>query len=352
MTQCPCDGPVELRSLLPEQLAELMLQMGEPAYRAKQIFSWCAKGVTSIDDMNNLPKDLRERLKQNCLLTAPVILRRQQSKKDGTIKYLFGLHDGNAVESVLMHYEHGTSLCISSQVGCRMGCSFCASTIGGLVRNLSAGELLDQVIFASRDSGKRIDSLVLMGIGEPLDNYDNVVHFFRLLNHEQGVRLGLRHVSISTCGLVPGMDRLSKEGLPVTLSISLHAPNNALRSAMMPVNHRYPIEQLMAAARRYAAATGRKIYIEYTMISGKNDSPAQAKELAGLLQGMLCHVNLIPLNPVAGKQDVSSQRAAIERFSGVLKRCGVTSTVRRRLGDDIDAACGQLRRSNMEEQRS
>lgn len=352
MTQCPCDGPVELRSLLPEQLAELMLQMGEPAYRAKQIFSWCAKGVTSIDDMNNLPKDLRERLKQNCLLTAPVILRRQQSKKDGTIKYLFGLHDGNAVESVLMHYEHGTSLCISSQVGCRMGCSFCASTIGGLVRNLSAGELLDQVIFASRDSGKRIDSLVLMGIGEPLDNYDNVVHFFRLLNHEQGVRLGLRHVSISTCGLVPGIDRLSKEGLPVTLSISLHAPNNALRSAMMPVNYRYPIEQLMAAARRYAAATGRKIYIEYTMISGKNDSPAQAKELAGLLQGMLCHVNLIPLNPVAGKRDVSSQRAAIERFSGVLKRCGVTSTVRRRLGDDIDAACGQLRRSNMEEQRS
>ena len=352
MTQCPCDGPVELRSLLPEQLAELMLQMGEPAYRAKQIFSWCAKGVTSIDDMNNLPKDLRERLNQNCLLTAPVILRRQQSKKDGTIKYLFGLHDGNAVESVLMHYEHGTSLCISSQVGCRMGCSFCASTIGGLVRNLSAGELLDQVIFASRDSGKRIDSLVLMGIGEPLDNYDNVVHFFRLLNHEQGVRLGLRHVSISTCGLVPGIDRLSKEGLPVTLSISLHAPNNALRSAMMPVNYRYPIEQLMAAARRYAAATGRKIYIEYTMISGKNDSPAQAKELAGLLQGMLCHVNLIPLNPVAGKRDVSSQRAAIERCSGVLKRCGVTSTVRRRLGDDIDAACGQLRRSNMEEQRS
>ena len=352
MTQCPCDGPVELRSLLPEQLAELMLQMGEPAYRAKQIFSWCAKGVTSIDDMNNLPKDLRERLNQNCLLTAPVILRRQQSKKDGTIKYLFGLHDGNAVESVLMHYEHGTSLCISSQVGCRMGCSFCASTIGGLVRNLSAGELLDQVTFASRDSGKRIDSLVLMGIGEPLDNYDNVVHFFRLLNHEQGVRLGLRHVSISTCGLVPGIDRLSKEGLPVTLSISLHAPNNALRSAMMPVNYRYPIEQLMAAARRYAAATGRKIYIEYTMISGKNDSPAQAKELAGLLQGMLCHVNLIPLNPVAGKRDVSSQRAAIERFSGVLKRCGVTSTVRRRLGDDIDAACGQLRRSNMEEQRS
>ena len=346
------DGPIELRSLLPEQLAELMQQMGEPAFRAKQIFSWCAKGAASIDEMNNLPKALRERLKQRCLLTAPVILRRQQSKKDGTIKYLFGLHDGNAVESVLMRYEHGTSLCISSQVGCRMGCRFCASTIGGLVRNLSPGELLDQVLFASKDSGLRIDSLVLMGIGEPLDNYDNVVRFFRLLNHEQGVHLGLRHVSISTCGLVPGIDRLAKEGLPVTLSISLHAPNNSLRSAMMPINRRYPIEQLLAAARRYGAATGRKIYIEYTMISGKNDSPAHARELAGLLDGMLCHVNLIPLNPVAGKKDVSSQRAAIELFSQVLKRCGVSSTVRRRLGDDIDAACGQLRRSSMEEQRS
>ena len=253
---------VELRSLLPEQLAQLMQQLGEPAFRAKQIFSWCAKGVASIDEMSNLSKPLRETLKRRCLLTAPVILRRQQSKKDGTIKYLFGLHDGNAVESVLMRYEHGTSLCISSQVGCRMGCSFCASTIGGLVRNLSSGELLDQVLFAAKDSGQRIDSIVLMGIGEPFDNYDNVIQFFKLVNHKDGVNLGLRHISVSTCGLVPGIDRLALEGMPVTLSISLHAPNNSLRSAMMPVNRQYPIELLLAAARRYAKSTGRKVYIE------------------------------------------------------------------------------------------
>ena len=279
---------VELRSLLPEQLAQLMQQLGEPAFRAKQIFSWCAKGVASIDEMSNLSKPLRETLKRRCLLTAPVILRRQQSKKDGTIKYLFGLHDGNAVESVLMRYEHGTSLCISSQVGCRMGCSFCASTIGGLVRNLSSGELLDQVLFAAKDSGQRIDSIVLMGIGEPFDNYDNVIQFFKLVNHKDGVNLGLRHISVSTCGLVPGIDRLALEGMPVTLSISLHAPNNSLRSAMMPVNRQYPIELLLAAARRYAKSTGRKVYIEYTMISGKNDSPEHAKELGALLRGMLC----------------------------------------------------------------
>ena len=329
-----------------------MQQLGEPAFRAKQIFSWCAKGVASIDEMSNLSKPLRETLKRRCLLTAPVILRRQQSKKDGTIKYLFGLHDGNAVESVLMRYEHGTSLCISSQVGCRMGCSFCASTIGGLVRNLSSGELLDQVLFAAKDSGQRIDSIVLMGIGEPFDNYDNVIQFFKLVNHKDGVNLGLRHISVSTCGLVPGIDRLALEGMPVTLSISLHAPNNSLRSAMMPVNRQYPIELLLAAARRYAKSTGRKVYIEYTMISGKNDSPEHAKELGALLRGMLCHVNLIPLNSVEGKSGVSSDRAAIDCFAQVLNGYGVTSTVRRKLGDDIDAACGQLRRSNMKEQLS
>ena len=341
---------IDLRSKLPEELCELMHRWGEPSYRAKQIFSWCARGAASIDEMTNLSKSLRETLKRHCRLSALTVLQRQQSKKDGTIKYLFGLHDGNAVESVLMHYEHGTSLCISSQVGCRMGCTFCASTIGGLVRSLTAGEILEQVIFAGLDSGERIDSLVLMGIGEPFDNYDNVIRFFRLVNHPDGVNLGLRHISVSTCGVVPGIYRLAEEGMPVTLSISLHAPNNALRTTMMPINRRYPVEELVEAARHYAKTTGRKVYIEYTMISGKNDSEAHARELAARLKGMLCHVNLIPLNPVEGKSGVSSERQVIERFSQVLKSCGISSTVRRKLGDDIDAACGQLRRSSIKEQ--
>ena len=345
----PSESP-DLRSMLPEELRDLMAAWGEPPFRAKQIFSWCAKGASSIDDMTNLSKSLRMALKEHFRLSAPVILQRQQSRKDGTIKYLFGLHDGNAVESVLMHYEHGTSLCISSQVGCRMGCTFCASTIGGLVRSLTAGEILEQVIFAGLDSGERIDSLVLMGIGEPFDNYDNVIKFFRLVNHPDGINLGLRHISVSTCGVVPGIYRLAQEGMPVTLSISLHAPNNSLRTAMMPINRKYPLEELVEAARHYAKSTGRKVYIEYTLISGKNDSEAHARELAARLKGILCHVNLIPLNPVDGKSNVSSDRRVIERFAQVLKSCGVSSTVRRKLGDDIDAACGQLRRSSIKEQ--
>ena len=338
------EAPVDLRSLLPEELKTLMKELGQPAFRAEQIFSWCARGA-GLEEMSNLPKDLRQRLAEMAVLHKPEILKKQVSR-DGTIKYLFSLRDGNAVESVLMRYRHGTSLCISSQVGCRMGCTFCASTIGGLVRSLTAGEMLEQVIFAGLDSGERIDSLVLMGIGEPLDNYDHVIRFIQLVSHEKGLNLGKRHISLSTCGVVPGIERLAGEGLPITLSISLHAPNNALRSAMMPVNRTYPIEQLMRAARRFAKETGRKVYIEYTMIAGQNDSPAHARELAALLRGMLCHVNLIPLNPVEGKRQKSADTSAMARFAEVLKDCGVTSTVRRKLGDDIDAACGQLRRSS------
>ena len=335
-----------LRSLLPEELAESLTHRGEPAYRAKQIFGWCAKGVSSFDQMTNLPKATRDWLAEAYVLSEPVILKKQVSKKDGTVKYLFGLSDGNAVESVLMHYEHGTSLCISSQVGCRMGCIFCASTEGGLVRNLEAGELLDQVLFAGQDAGLRIDSIVLMGIGEPLDNYDNVMRFFRLVNHEQGLHLGLRHISISTCGLVHQIDRLAEEGLPVTLSISLHAPTDALRGSMMPVNAAHPVAEVVAAGRRYAEKTGRKVYFEYTMIAGVNDGAEQAEQLGKLLRGMLCHINMIPLNPVEGKDGRPSSRETIEAFSAMLARSGVTSTVRRKLGDDIDAACGQLRATN------
>ncbi|NLT57905.1 MAG: 23S rRNA (adenine(2503)-C(2))-methyltransferase RlmN [Clostridiales bacterium] len=337
-----------LRSLLPDELKLLMAERGEPAYRAAQIFSWCSRGVSHYDQMTNLPQELRQWLAEQFILTEPRILCRQVSAKDGTVKYLFGLYDGHAVESVLMQYEHGRSLCISSQVGCRMGCRFCASTVGGLVRNLEAGELLDQMLFAAQDSGRRIDSLVLMGIGEPFDNYDNVVRFFRLVGHSDGVGLGLRHISVSTCGLVPEIDRFAGEGLPITLSISLHAPNNALRDEMMPINRRHSVEEVVAAGHRYAERTGRRVYFEYVMIAGQNDGEREARALGALLKGNLCHVNLIPLNPVRDKAQKSSDRTAIARFQRVLCACGVRSTVRRRLGEDIEAACGQLRRSEIE----
>ena len=317
--------------------------LGEPKFRAAQVYAWVAKGAASFDEMTNIPAALREKLKEICRLSALKILERQKSQ-DGTVKYLFELHDGNTIESVLMQYEHGTTLCVSSQVGCRMGCSFCASTVGGLVRNLTAGEMLEQVQAATRDSGCRVDGLVLMGMGEPLDNYDNVIKFLHLVNDSFGMGIGMRHISLSTCGIVPMIDRLAGEGLPITLSISLHAPDNTVRTAMMPITKKWSVEEVVAAASRYAKSTGRKVYFEYTMVSEVNDSKQQALQLAALLHGILCHVNLIPLNQVEGKDFVPSDRKRIYAFSAALAKNGVTSTVRRRLGSDIDAACGQLRR--------
>ena len=337
----------DLKSLTYPQLEEFIKQLGQPGYRAGQVFDWLHnKRVTSFDQMTNLPGALRTALAQNCHLNSLSIERKLVSKKDGTVKYLFGLQDGECVESVLMDYRHGHSLCISTQVGCRMGCRFCASTLGGLVRNLTPAEMLDEIYTAQADSGHRIDSVVLMGIGEPLDNFDNVMTFLELLSDPRGLNLSLRHLSLSTCGVVDRIYDLAEKKLGLTLSISLHGSNNAVRSASMPINNKWNIEELLKACRDYFDTTGRRVSFEYALIEGVNDSPAQAKELAALLKGMLCHVNLIPVNPVVERGNRRSSRQAVERFQKTLQSCGVNATVRRELGTDINAACGQLRRTH------
>ena len=344
----------ELLSLSPEELADLLVSMGEPAWRAKQIFTWLHRGA-QIDEMTNLSKGLRAKLAATCTVALPTIAAKQVSRQDGTVKYLFSLADGEAVESVVMRYKHGNTICISSQVGCRMGCKFCASTLGGLVRNLTAGELLGEVIAAQRDLGERISNIVMMGIGEPLDNYDNVIAFLRLVGHPDGLNIGYRHISLSTCGLVDGIARLAAENLPITLSISLHAPDNATRDKLMPVNRKYPVETLLAACRDYFAKTGRRISFEYTLIAGENDSVAQAHHLADVLHAHLprtmpIHVNLILLNPVAERGFTQSRGG--EQFAKTLGTRHINATIRRRLGADIDAACGQLRRKNQKKDDS
>ena len=345
----------DLLSLSFEELEELLLSIGEPRYRAAQIFSGLARGL-SPEEMSNIGKKTREKLAEVATYFLPRVKKKLVSALDGTIKYLFELADGNAVESVLMHYEHGVTICISSQVGCAMGCKFCASTIGGRVRNLTAGELLGQVIAASWDSGLSVGGIVMMGIGEPLDNFDNVVRFLRLVNDKRGVNIGYRHISLSTCGLVPQMDRLAALALPITLSVSLHAADNGTRSEIMPVNKRYPVEELLAACRRYYDKTGRRISFEYTLISGKNDSAAAARNLALVLNRALrtrittmpIHVNLIPVNEVAETGFVHADKRAISKFAAVLEENGIRATVRRKLGADINASCGQLRRAEQD----
>ncbi len=342
----------DLLSLSKEELEALLLSIGEPRYRAGQMFAQLHRGIAP-EEMTNVGKRTRERLAEVAEFYLPKVCRKLISAIDGTVKYLFTLADGNAVESVLMHYEHGTTICISSQVGCAMGCKFCASTIGGRVRNLTAGELVGQVIAAARDSGERIGGIVMMGIGEPLDNFDNVVKFLQLINHPEGQNIGYRHISLSTCGLVDKIDELAKLSLPITLSISLHAADDETRSAIMPINRKYNVADLLAACRRYYAATGRRISFEYTLIAGKNDSPAAAKELARVLNRALrtrsdtmpIHVNLIPVNEVeeTGFRRASAQ--AVSRFAAVLEENGIRATVRRKLGADINASCGQLRRA-------
>lgn len=335
---------IDLKSQTLEEMTATLKEMGEPAFRGKQVFTWLHKGVTSFDEMSNLSKPLREKLKEQCYITAPSVARKQVSRLDGTVKYLWQLLDGNCIETVVMQYHHGNTVCVSSQVGCRMGCAFCASTIAGKVRDLTPSEILDQVIFAQKDSGLPISNIVLMGIGEPLDNLDNVLRFLELVNHPDGLNIGMRHISLSTCGVIPGIDRLSDLELQLTLSVSLHAPNDEVRDRIMPVNKAYPSEELLAACRRYYQATSRRISFEYAMIDGVNDRPEDAKELLRRLKGLPAHFNLIPLNHVEESPLKPSTRAAVAAFQKTLEDGGVTATVRRTLGGDIDASCGQLRR--------
>ncbi len=336
----------DIKSMTLDELSGALAAMGEPEFRGKQIFSWLHRGATDFEAMSNLPKTLRAKLAEAYYITAPAVARKQVSRLDGTIKYLWRLRDGNCIETVLMSYHHGNTVCISSQVGCRMGCRFCASTVAGRVRDLSASEMLDQVLFTRLDSGMEISNIVLMGIGEPMDNLDAVLRFLTLVNHPDGLNIGMRHISLSTCGVIPGIDRLAELGTQLTLSVSLHAPDSTTRSRIMPVNGAYDVDELFAACHRYFQKTGRRISFEYAMIDGVNDSDAQADLLAKKIRGMPGHVNLIPLNDVVESEFKPSRRIAA--FQKRLESHGVTATVRRSLGGDIDASCGQLRRKEME----
>jgi len=336
---------VDILSMNQDELAEFITSIGEPKFRSAQLYGWMQKGAT-LDEMTNLPKTFREKLAENAEYRLPVIERRYESALDETVKYVFRLIDGELVESVFMKYEHGSTVCVSSQAGCAMGCKFCASTLNGKVRNLTPSEILGQVIMAGRDRGERIDGVVMMGIGEPMDNYDNAVKFLRLVSDERGLNIGLRHISVSTCGVVPGIRKLAKEGLPVTLSISLHEHNDEARSALMPVNKKWCIAELMDACRYYFNETGRRISFEYTLIDGKNVTPNDAKALATLLKreiGTVVHVNLIPVNEVTETGLKPPSRNAAVAFCEELKRNGINATIRRKLGSDINASCGQLR---------
>jgi len=333
-----------IKSMTLPEMGEVLKVWGQPAFRAKQVFTWLHKGVGSYQEMTNLPQSLRQQLEENYPLYRPQVVRKQQSQKDGTIKYLWRLSDGNCVETVLMRYHYGNTVCISTEVGCAMGCAFCASTLGGLVRRLEPHEMLDQVLFTQIDSGLPVSHIVLMGIGEPLDNFDNVLRFLELVNSPDGMNISMRHISLSTCGLVPKIDKLAEHKLQLTLSVSLHAPTNEIRNTIMPVNKAYPVEALLAACRRYYEATGRRISFEYAMIHGVNDTEAAAKQLLLDLKGLPAHVNLIPLNHVEESPLKPSTRQAVQRFQKILEDGGVPATVRRTLGGDIDASCGQLRR--------
>ncbi|MCI8422579.1 MAG: 23S rRNA (adenine(2503)-C(2))-methyltransferase RlmN [Lawsonibacter sp.] len=340
---------VDIKSMDLEELTAWLKDQGEPAYRAKQVFQWLYRGITSFEEMTNLPKALRQKLEEQCVLTPPRVARKQASA-DGTIKYLWQLADGNCIETVLMRYRHGNTVCISSQVGCRMGCAFCASTLAGRVRDLTPGEMIDQVLFTQTDSGLPVSNLVLMGIGEPLDNFDTVLKFLHLVNCPEGLNIGMRHISLSTCGLTEKIDKLAQYGLQLTLSVSLHAPDDDTRSRLMPVNRSVGVEKLMETCRRYFQTTGRRISYEYAMIDGVNDAPWQADRLAELLRGTPGHVNLIPLNQVEESPLKPSRHLAA--FQKRLESQGIPVTVRRRLGGDIDASCGQLRRRAMRESRN
>ncbi len=337
---------VDIKSMNLEELTAWLKERGEPAFRGKQIFKWLhQRGATSFDEMSDLSKALREKLSAQCSIGRLEVARKQMSQQDGTIKYLWRLADGNCVETVLMRYQHGNTVCVSCQVGCRMGCAFCASTVAGKVRDLTPGEMVDQVLFTQLDSGEVISNIVLMGIGEPLDNMDTVLRFLELVNCSEGLNIGMRHISLSTCGLVDQIDKLAQYGLQLTLSVSLHAPDDETRSQIMPVNRGVGVEKLMDTCLRYFKTTGRRISYEYAMIDGVNDADWQADLLARRLRGAPAHVNLIPLNEVEESPLKPSRRVAA--FQRRLEERGVTVTVRRKLGGDIDASCGQLRRKAM-----
>lgn len=345
---------IDISSLLPDELSEVLSAISKEHginiqnFRTKQIFSWLTSGVSSFEEMTNVPKNIREALATTCYIALPKIENKLVSKLDGTVKYLFRLCDGECIESVFMKYEHGNTVCISSQAGCKMGCRFCASTIAGFSRNLTPSEILGQVIAAQKDTGERVSNIVMMGIGEPLDNFDNVVKFLKLVGHPDGLNIGYRHISLSTCGIVPKIKKLSQLELPITLSISLHATTQQEREKLMPVAKKYPIDTLISACRDYIKKCGRRISFEYTMIEGENDSPEHAKRLCSLLSGMLCHVNLIPLNTVDGRDYRKSGKQTIKNFISILESAGFAATVRRKLGADIDASCGQLRASKID----
>lgn len=338
----------DLLAMTYEEVESFMVSSGYPRFRAKQVYEWIYRGA-GFDEMTNLPAKMRSELAEIAIINAPQIEKKLTSEIDGTVKYLFKLRDGNFIESVLMRYHYGLSICISSQCGCRMGCRFCASTIDGKVRDLRPSELIGQIVMASRDAGERISHVVMMGIGEPLDNYDNVVKFLKLVNRTDGLGISYRNISVSTCGIVPRILSLADEGFPITLSISLHAPDDATRSEIMPVNNSWGIDALLSACNEYFKRTGRRISFEYTLISGKNDSRAEAEKLARVLKKHLkngVHVNLIPLNPVAERDFKTVDRSSANKFCEILNSLGINATVRRTLGPDINASCGQLRRQS------
>ena len=338
----------DILSLYPEELEAEILAMGEKKFRAKQIFEWLhVKNVDSFDKMTNLSAQLRACLEEKFCIKSLFVCKTLESCTDNTVKYLYGLDDGNHIESVLMEYSYGNTICVSTQVGCKMGCRFCASTQAGRVRDLEAGEICSEIYTAQKDIGERISHIVLMGIGEPLDNFDEVMRFLENITSPEGVNIGMRNISLSTCGLVPKIDQLAEKKLQLTLSISLHAPTNQIRSSMMPVNDAYPVEQLIQTVRRYQETTGRRVSFEYSMVRGVNDSDVCAKQLADLIRGMGAHVNLIPINPVDGSPYSATDAANVRRFQQKLESLGVNATVRRRLGSEISAACGQLRRDEM-----
>ncbi len=339
---------IDIKSCTVDEIRELLVQLSQPPFRASQLFKWLHKGVESFDEMSNIPKSLRQALAERCYIASARVAQRFESQRDETKKYLFELNDGEYVESVLMKYKHGWSICISTQVGCRMGCVFCATGKSGFSRNLTASEMLAQITAAQRTEDIRISNVVLMGMGEPLDNFENVLRFLELVSHEDGVCIGQRHISVSTCGLVDKIDTLSQMKPQFTLSVSLHAPNDRLRESMMPINRRWGVDELLAACRRYAKLTGRRISFEYSLVGDKNDSDECALELAGKLRGMLCHVNLIPVNAVEGTGCFSPSSKRVQRFSEIMNNAGITTTVRRTLGSDINASCGQLRRRKVD----
>ena len=334
----------DIKAMLPEEIEAALKEMGQPKYRAGQIFDWLTRGVQSFDEMTNLSKDLRAKLSEKFYISKLTCLRKQVSQEDGTIKYLWQLPDGNAVETVVMQYKYGNTVCISSQVGCRQGCAFCASTIGGLVRSLEPSEMLDEVLYSQLESGLPIGHIVLMGIGEPLDNFDNVMRFLKLVNHPKGMNIGMRHISLSTCGLIEKFDKLADYNLQLTLSVSLHAPDDETRSKIMPANYGRGVANLIDACERYYDRTGRRISFEYTMIDGVNDTPYHAKLLAKHARRVSAHVNLIPLNHVEESRFEPSKPENLKAFIKILRDAGVNATVRRKLGGDIDASCGQLRK--------